>query len=76
MSKAVGVLIEGEKTWHAPPVAGPDYDTLCGIDANDSAVGTYGTVEPKRGQKITCTRCYAIWHGVVAMRLRASSFDT
>lgn len=76
MSKAVGVLIDGEETWHAPSVAGPDYDTLCGIDANDSEVGTFGTIEPKRGQKITCVQCYGIWQGVTAMRLRESNFET
>ena len=76
MSKAVGVLIDGEETWHAPSVAGPDYDTLCGIDANDSEVGTFGTIEPKRGHKITCVQCYGIWQGVTAMRLRESNFET
>jgi hypothetical protein len=74
MSKAVGVLIDGVVEWHAPGVAGPDYDTLCGIDANDPTIGHHGLVPAKRGQKITCMNCKMIWEGVVALNLRMASF--
>lgn len=74
MSKAVGVLIDGEVTWHAPHAGGNDYDTLCLIDANDPSIGHEGMVEPRRGQKITCMECKTIWKGVVALRLRESDF--
>ena len=60
--------------WHAPGVFGPDYDTLCGIDANDPTIGHEGLVTAKRGQKITCMNCKMIWQGVVAMNLRKASF--
>ena len=76
MSKVIGVIVGETTEWHAVNgVAGPDYATLCGLDPNDSTVGHYGTVEPKRGQKITCQECYNIWRGVTDMRLRESSFD-
>lgn len=75
MSKAVGVLIDGVATWHAPGVSGPDYDTLCGIDANDPAVGHEGLIPAKRGQKITCGECRRVWERVVALNLRKASFE-
>lgn len=76
MSKVIGVKMDtGEVIWHAPGVVS-DYDTLCGLDANDSEADTYGTVEPKRGQKITCESCKAIWERTVALRLRATDFNT
>lgn len=74
MSKAVGVLVDGVVEWHAPRVAGPDYDTLCGIDAHDPEVGHQGLVPTKRGQKINCPECKRVWEGVLALRLRKSSF--
>jgi hypothetical protein len=75
MSKAVGVVIDGEVEWHAPGVVGPDYDTLCGIDSNDPQIGHQGLVSPKRGQKITCALCKSIWGSVMAMNLRKSNFE-
>lgn len=70
----IGVLIDGSETWHAPAVSGNGYDTLCGIDANDPAIGHGGTIPTKRGQKITCLECYTIWSGMVALRLRRRNF--
>jgi hypothetical protein len=76
MTKVIGVKVGDEVEWHAANgVAGPDHDTLCGVDANDSAVGHFGTVEAKRGQKIDCQECYNVWKGVTEMRLRKSSFN-
>lgn len=75
MSKVVGVLIDGEETFHAPPTGVADYDTLCGIDANDDVIGHGGFIEVPRGQKITCTTCHTIWKETIALRLRESNFD-
>ena len=75
ISKVVGVKMDtGEVIWHAPGVVS-DYDTMCGLDANDSEADTYGTVVPKRGQKITCESCKSIWERTVALRLRVADFD-
>ena len=73
MSKAVGVVIDGEASWHAPGVF-DDYATLCGIDANDPAIGHQGTVEPKRGQKVECRTCKTIWANTMALKLRSPDF--
>lgn len=75
MSKVLGVDIDGVVEWHAPNVAGPDYDTLCGVDADDPAIGHEGLIPAKRGQKITCMQCKMIWEGVVALKLRKSNFE-
>lgn len=74
MSKAIGVDIDGEVVWHARGVVS-DHDTLCGLDSNDPDIGHNGTVEAKRGQKITCSTCYSIWKETVELGLRASNFD-
>jgi len=75
MSKAVGVVIDDRVEWHAPPAGGTIYDTLCGIDAADPTIGHTGMVLAKRGQKIECEQCRAIWADVVAMRLRKRDFS-
>ena len=77
MSKVIGVRIGSDEVeWHAVNgVAGADYDTLCGIDANDSVVGHHGTVPAPRGQKINCRQCFEVWRGVRDMCLRSSSFE-
>jgi hypothetical protein len=74
MSKAIGVVIDGETQWHARGVF-DDYDTLCGIDSNDPAIGHQGTMEPLRGQKIDCITCKTIWSNTVALKLRSSDFE-
>lgn len=75
MSKVIGVKMDtGEVIWHALGVVS-DYDTMCGLDANDSEADTYGTVEPKRGQKITCESCKSIWERTTALKLRATDFN-
>lgn len=76
MSKVIGLNLGDTVEWHAVNgVAGVDYHTLCGIDADDPGIGHFGTVEPKRGQKIECRACYNIWRGVAEMNLREASFD-
>jgi hypothetical protein len=72
--KVVGVLIEGESTWHAPHAGPGDYNTLCGIDADDPSIGHQGVIETPPGQKITCAQCKLIWEGVRALRLTSRHF--
>ncbi|MFN9474660.1 hypothetical protein [Acidovorax sp.] len=75
MSKAIGIMIDGEATWHAPSAGLTDYATLCNIDPDDPSIGYTGHIQPPRGQRITCQHCKTIWTNVVAMRLRARDFD-
>lgn len=76
MNKIIGVLIDGEASWHAANVGGgPDYATLCGIDPDDPGIGHMGTVEPTRGQKITCQECFSAWRCAIKLKLRQSDFD-
>lgn len=75
MSKAIGVIVEGDEIeWHAPGVV-QDYDTLCGLDATDPSEGMHGTVEAPRGQKITCAECASIFVRMRELGLRRASFD-
>lgn len=74
MSKAVGVVIDGEVSWHAVGVF-DDYAALCGIDAHDPAIGHQGTLAAKRGQKIECRTCRMIWANTLALKLRGSDFQ-
>lgn len=69
----VGVMIDGQKTVHAPNVGG-SYDTLCGIDADDPKIGHGGKFEPHHTEFIDCETCYSIWKGLVAMGLRLKDF--
>ena len=73
MSKAIGVQVGDSVEWHAPGVVS-DYDTLCGLDANDSGIDTHGVVQARKGQKITCVQCKTIWEGTKALRLRSTDF--
>lgn len=73
--EVVGVLIDGEQTWHAGPVGVSDYDTLCGIDANDSKVGHQGLIATPDGQKITCAMCHTVWRQTISLRLRETDFE-
>lgn len=73
MGKAVGVQVGDLIEWHAPSVTN-EYDTLCGLDAEDSKIDTHGLVQAGRGQKITCEQCKTIWEGVKALRLRSTDF--
>ena len=73
-SKVIGVSIDGRVEWHGASVGPTDYHTMCGIDAEDPQIGHFGTVAAKRGQKINCFQCKAIWLGVRALRLRETDF--
>jgi hypothetical protein len=75
MSKAIGVCLGGgEVEWHAPGVV-QDYDTLCGLDANEPGEGLHGTIVAPRGQKITCAECASIFVRTQELGLRRASFD-
>lgn len=74
MKKVVGVEVDGVLTWHAVGVGPTDHDTLCGIDANDPAIGHTGSVEARRGQKIDCRQCKFIWKNLRELNLRKSDF--
>lgn len=74
MTKVIGVRMDFDDIeWHAPGVVS-DYDTLCGVDANDPSIGHYGTVPAPRGQRITCTECRQIFERFSALHLRAADF--
>jgi len=74
MKKVVGTNIDGRVEWHARPISSNDYHTMCGVDAYDPDIGHHGTVEPPKGQKITCLQCRAMWEGFRALGLRDSDF--
>jgi hypothetical protein len=68
---------EGKRiSWHVVGIGPTDHATLCGVDGDDDneSVGQYGTVQPKRGQKIDCPQCKQIWLGVRVMRLTYRDF--
>lgn len=75
MNKVVGVQLDDGVEWHAVNTVAGDYDTMCGVDANDPCIGHHGTVEAKKGQKITCQDCYNLWKGVTQLRLKESMFQ-
>lgn len=72
--KMIGVRVEDTVEWHAAGIGPNDYDTMCGIDANDPQIGHYGTVQAKRGTKISCKQCRAMFEGFKSLRLRDSDF--
>jgi hypothetical protein len=49
-----------------------DWDTLCGIDANDPTIGHLGTVPVACNTKIDCVACRNIW--VMARNYTPSDF--
>ncbi len=75
MRKVIGVVINGEITFHAPDASGADYDTLCGIDANDPTIGHGGRVAAPKGQKINCGTCRTIYDCFISLKLRRSDFE-
>lgn len=75
MIKVIGIKIYSEISWHIPSgEAGGDYDTLCGIDANDESIGHTGKVTAPRGQKIDCNQCLALFKTIKSLRLKHSDF--
>ena len=71
--RVIGVRTPAGVEWHAAGDAGCGYDTQCAMDANDPAVGTFGTVEPTAAQRITCAHCYSLWKGW--QKVRKADFD-
>lgn len=75
MPNIVSVLLDGYLTHHAPPHGYGDYDTLCGLDADDSAIGHGGIIATPTGARIDCVACKSIWHGTVKLGLSGCDFD-
>uniref|UniRef100_A0A6H1ZIH2 Uncharacterized protein n=1 Tax=viral metagenome TaxID=1070528 RepID=A0A6H1ZIH2_9ZZZZ len=75
MSRSMyATTIDGREVVHIPNSNG-DYATLCLID--DGLAGIADGIESvplKRGAKITCAQCKAIWE--TARQYRASDFST
>lgn len=65
--KVIGIIQlndEGHRVteWHANgALASANYDTICGLDGNDSNIDTFGLVAARSGQKITCPNCWSAW---------------
>lgn len=58
----VAVRVDGDVTVHMAGTVG-DYDTICGLDANDIQVGHEPATVPKGGRaRIDCDACWAIWN--------------
>lgn len=72
--KTIGVIVGDISNIeiHAVAVSG-DYDTLCGIDADDPAIGMKGTIDAGL-HKIDCLQCRSIIEGVQALKFRSSDF--
>ena len=70
MSKFVAIEAQGVVRVHLPHTTG-NYDTLCGLDANDPGVQHFPASVPK-GAKVDCPDCKAIW--AVAKCFRATDF--
>lgn len=71
MSRFITVEVDGEVLVHLPGVIS-DYATLCGLDGDDP-VENMRTLETKRGAKVTCEHCQAIWRA--CKDYRSTSFD-
>jgi hypothetical protein len=72
MSKYIAIKIDDTITVHAAGDAGGGYDSLCGIDANDPAIG-HSEVDVPRGAKIDCDICKG--HFLQWKSLRKSDFE-
>lgn len=62
-------------TWHLMGGANTDHETLCGIDADDPGVGTFGAVNPKKGQKVACRLCINEFRHVKKMSITERDFE-
>lgn len=51
---------EDESIIHLPDSNG-NYDTLCGIDFNDSSIGHMGVVPTPKNAKVNCLTCKQIF---------------
>jgi len=52
----VAIECEGVRKIHAAGIDG-NYASLCGLDGEENRVSL-----PKRGEKIDCPQCFAIWN--------------
>ena len=65
----IAIVIDGEITIHAcGEGVGGDFDTLCGIDANDPTIGHTGTAPMPKGGKIDCKSCHNVWLAAKCVR--------
>ena len=70
MPRFVAILIDGNLTVHGQPADG-NFDTLCGLDAEDGSVG-HSPRPWSPGMKINCHDCRAIW--LAAQQIHARDF--
>lgn len=70
MSRLVTVVVDGDTNVHLPG-ATSDYVTLCGLDGDDPGAAMY-TIATKRGAKVDCEQCQAIWQ--LCKQFRSASF--
>lgn len=73
--KIIGILLDGESTFHIPNCSGSDYHSLCGIDGDDPTIGHGGIIAIPKGQKINCTQCKMEWENLMELKLRKSDFE-
>lgn len=76
-SDRIAIMLEGIRGIHAVDVTG-NYATLCGldggIDGDDAAQQAVSNMLAKRGEKIDCPQCRAIWDQ--CRRYRKADFST
>lgn len=70
----VGMCGDPVYEYHIRSVDGTGYDTLCGLDAHDPDIGTYGSFPAPAGKKVTCQQCTDVYFGVKALRLSTTNF--
>lgn len=71
-----GTPADAKPVWHIIGGANTDHATLCGLEACDREIGTYGLVPAKRGTKITCSQCWNEYQHVKRMRFKPDDFAT
>lgn len=52
--------------------AGPDYDTMCGLDLDDPGLGLM-VIDTPKGKKIDCAMCRTMFEGW--KQFKASDFE-
>ncbi len=70
--KRVAIRLDGVRLIHAES-HNSVYATFCGLDGDDPAVGQSAADPPKRGEKINCPDCIALWKH--ARTFKAVDFD-
>jgi len=73
--KIIGILLDGEPTFHIPNCSGSDYHSLCGIDADDPDIGHGGIIDIPKGQRINCPVCRMEWENLMKLKLKMSDFE-